>query len=147
MEFVGFVSDKQKGFVAMRKKYYPSVQHQYCIVHFLDNITKEMREIDNTLKIKLRSEVKNIGTFKTIQKKAQTPTRDLVQKEFTILSDTRKALLAVVKQKKKNKFELTRITKFDNCSKAIVWLDDLMEQSVYLESSPKFQVLLSHLVG
>ncbi len=125
--FVGFVSDKQKGIVAMRNKYYPRVPHQYCIVHFLDNVTKEMREIDNTLKKNLRSDVRNIGTFKTLKKKARNPASDLAEKELAVLSDTRKALLAVVKQKKQNKFELAGIAIFDNLTKATAWLGDFME--------------------
>lgn len=46
IKYGGFVSDKQKGIVAMRDKYYPRVPHQYCVVHFLDNVTKELIEKD-----------------------------------------------------------------------------------------------------
>ena len=71
IEYVGFVSDKEKGIVAMHDQYYPKVPHQYCMVHFLNNVTKELREIDKTLQKNLRSEVRTINTFKTIKKKAR----------------------------------------------------------------------------
>ncbi|MHA1439635.1 MAG: transposase, partial [Promethearchaeota archaeon] len=146
VKFVGFVSDKQTGIVAMRDKYYPKVEHQYCVVHFLDNVTKEMREIDNTLKKNLRSDVRGINTFKTIKKKARKPASDLAENELTVLSDTRRALLAVVNQKKKDKFELAGTAIFENLSKATDWLCDFMERNLYFESSRKFQVLITHMV-
>jgi hypothetical protein len=146
VKFVGFVSDKQTGIVAMHDKYYPKVPHQYCVVHFLDNVTKEMREIDNTFKKDLRSDVRNINTFTTIKKKARNPTTDLAENERAVLSDTRRALLAVVNQKKKDKFELAGTAIFENLTKATDWLCDFMAQNIYLESSRKFQILLTHVI-
>ncbi|MHA1439937.1 MAG: hypothetical protein ACTSPD_20500, partial [Promethearchaeota archaeon] len=142
---VGFVFDKQTGIVAMHDKYYPKIPHQYCVVHFLDNVTKEMREIDNTLKKDLRSDMRNISTITTIKKKARTPS-DLAENELAVLSDTRRALLAVVNQKKKDKFELVGTAISENLSNAIDWLCDFMSQSTYLKASRKFQILLTHLV-
>lgn len=146
VKFVGFVSDKQTGIVAMRDKYYPKISHQYCVVHFLNNVTKEIREIDNTLKKDLRSDVRNINTFATIKKKARSQTSDLAENELTVLSDTRRALLAVVNQKKKDKFELVGTAIFENLSKANDWLCDFRNQERYFESAPKFQLLLTHVV-
>lgn len=130
----------------MHNKYYPNVPHQFCVVHFLENVTKELREIDNTLKKNLRSDVRNINTFKTIKKKARKQTTDLAENELNVLSDTREALLAVVNQKKKDKFELVGISIFDNLSEAVDWLCSYMGQDTYFKASRKFQTLLSHLV-
>lgn len=146
IEFVGFVSDKQTGIVAMHDKYYPDIPHQYCVVHFLDNVTKELRENDSTLKKNLRSEVRNINTFKTIMKKTRTQATDLAENELAVLSDTRKALLAVVNQKKTDKFELVGSIIFMNLSEAMDWLCSFMGQDTYFKASRKFQVLLSHMV-
>lgn len=146
LEFIGFVSDKQTGIVAMRDKYYPKVPHQYCVVHFLDNVTKELREIDNTFQKNLRSEVRIINTFKTVKKEARKQATDLAENELAVLSDTRKALLAVVNQKKKDKFELVGTLIFENLSKAVEWLCNFMGQDMYNKASRKFQVLLSHVV-
>jgi len=146
VEFVGFFSDKEKGIVAMHDKYYPNVPHQYCVVHFLNNVTKGLRELDKNLQKNLRSEVRTISTFKTIKKKAEKQATDLAENELTVLSDTRAALLAVVNQKKKEKFDLVGITIFANLSEAVNWLCDVKGQTIYCKASRKFQILLSHVV-
>lgn len=146
IEYAGFVSDKEKGIVAMHDKYYPDVPHQYCVVHFLNNVTKGLRELDKRLQKNLRSEVRTISTFKTVKKKVLTQAPDLAENERTVLSDTRAALLAVVNQKKKEKFDLVGIAIFANLSDAVDWLCEIKNQSIYLKASRKFQILLSHLV-
>lgn len=146
IEYAGFVSDKEKGIVAMHDKYYPNVPHQYCVVHFLNNVTKGLRELDKTLQKNLRSEVRTISTFKTIKKKARKQATDLAENELAVLLDTREALLAVVNQKIKEKFDLVGIAIFANLSEAVNWLCDVKGQNTYLKASRKFQILLSHVV-
>jgi hypothetical protein len=146
IEYVGFVSDKQTGIVAMHDRYYPKVPHQYCVVHFLNNVTNELREIDTTIKKNLRSEVRTISTFKTIKKKVRKQATDLAENELAVLSDTREALLAVVNQKKKDKFEMVGTAIFENLSKARDWFRSFMGQEIYFKASRKFQILLSHII-
>jgi len=96
VKFVEFVSDKRTIIVAMHNKYYPKIPHQYCVVNFLDNVTKKIREVDDNLMKDLRSDVRNINIFKIIKKKAPSSKIELAKNDLTILSDTRRALPMVV---------------------------------------------------
>ncbi len=144
--YAGFVSDKQTGIIAMHDKYYPDVHHQYCIVHFLDNATKELRAADKTLQKELRSDVRNINTLKTIKKKVREGAPDLAEKERIVLAETKDALLAVVNQKKTDKFELAGKMIHENLSKALTCFHHFMSEPEHKQGSSKFQLLFKHLV-
>lgn len=141
----GMLSDKQRSIIAMHDKYYLNVPHQYCTVHFMKNVTIELRDADKSLQKNLRSEVRSLSVFKTIEAKKSRKDSGLAEKEQLVLSETRKALLSAVNLKKKEMFDLAGIKLFDILSNAAIWLIESLETDLFLNSSQKFKLLYKHL--
>ena len=142
--FAGFLSDRQKGIVAMHDTYYPDVPHQYCTVHFLGNATKALGKADKSLQKDLRSQVRKLGVLKTIkaQNRAEPPALAIAEQE--VLADTRKVVLAVANQKKADLFDLPGVAIYENLAKAQGCMSAFLQDPTFTQSSPKFQVLFKH---
>jgi hypothetical protein len=142
--YVGFVSDKGKNIIAMHDQYYSEVPIQYCIVHFLKNATKEMREQDQTLQKELRSDVRKMAVLKTIRNNCRDEDSPLDEKERNVLAETKEAVLAIVNQKKNDLFELGSLPIFQNLSKFQNWLFSYQNLHDSNDFSKKFWMILTH---
>ena len=141
----GMISDKQRSIISMHDKYYPDVPIQFCTIHYMKNVTAELRGKDKTMQKNLRSEIRNLSVLKTIVNKTHGETTDLDEKELKVLSETRVAVLAVANRKKKEMFDLAGIKLYNNISEMLESLQDLMEKDIFHRSSSKFQLLIKHL--
>lgn len=143
--FVGFLSDRQKSIVAMHDTYYPDIPHQYCEVHFLKNATKALSKEDKSLQKDLRSQVRNLAVFKTIKAQNRAETPALAADEQEVLAETRKAILAVATQKKKDMFDLPGAAIYEKLTKARGCVTAFFADPTFAQASGKFQVLFQHL--
>ncbi len=147
VEFSGFVSDKGRNIVAVRDKYYPGVPHQYCVVHFLKNATKALRDADKSLQKELRSETRNLAVFKTITTKSRAAGPDLTEKERAALADIKAAILAVANRKKREMFDLAGKTIYEDLARAHASLVVLGARPGTAGATSKFKALLGHVVA
>jgi len=142
---VGFISDKQTNIISMHDRYYPTVPHQYCAVHFMKNVTQDLRDGDQALLKNLRSEVRSLAVFKTINGKNKEEDPHLAANERFVLAETKKALLALVNLKKKEMFDLAGLFLFGKLTDATQFLIEVTSDSQFLDSSEKFQTLENHI--
>ncbi|MHA1730387.1 MAG: hypothetical protein ACTSU5_00500, partial [Promethearchaeota archaeon] len=146
-ELAGIVSDKAPNIVAMRDAYYPRVPHQYCVVHFLKNVTAALGEADRALKKDLRREVRQLSVLKTIKRKERAGAPALAGRELSVLADTRTAIRETVNVKKKDLFDLPGRRVYENLSEAKGAVECLAASAAFARASAKFQVLVWHLLA
>ena len=65
---VGVVSDMAENIIQAVREELPGVPHQYCLFHFLKNVTNTMKTLDHEVASEIRKELGEISSLKTLKK-------------------------------------------------------------------------------